>query len=99
LGLGVWSFLAGPAAGLRDSARGRAPQRLAAGIALGLRGLVSNIVYGFSNATAKMSGAARKVWNCPACLCPLQACFLVPWMCPCWTSSIFHFQEDQQDGC
>jgi hypothetical protein len=48
-----------------DSARGRAPQRLAAGVALGLRGLVSNTVYGFSNATAKMSGAARKVrlWN------------------------------------
>lgn len=61
LGLGVWSFLASPAAGLMDTARGRAPQRLAAGVALGLRGLVSNTVYGFSNATAKMSGAARKV--------------------------------------
>ena len=61
LGAGVWSFLASPAAGLVEGARGRAPQRLAAGIAAGLRGLLSNTVYGFSNATAKMSGAARKV--------------------------------------
>lgn len=66
LGAGVWSFLASPAAGLVEGARGRAPERFAASIYVGLRGLLSNIVYGFSNATAKMSGAARKVWRLAA---------------------------------
>ena len=61
LGLGVWAFLASPAAGLMQGARGRGPQHLAAGFAAGLRGLLGNTVFGLSNATAKMSGAARKV--------------------------------------
>lgn len=66
LGAGVWSFLASPAAGLVEGARGRAPERFAAGLAAGLRGLLSNTVYAFSNATAKMSGAARKVPPSPS---------------------------------
>ena len=64
LGAGVWSFLASPAAGLVEGARGRAPERFAAGVAAGLRGLLSNIVYGFASATAKMSRAARQVRSC-----------------------------------
>lgn len=61
LGLGVWSFLASPAAGLMEGARGGRPQHFAAGVARGARALVGNTVYGLSNAAAKMSGAARKV--------------------------------------
>lgn len=61
LGLGVWSFLASPASGLVEGARRGAPERIAAGMLDGTRGLITNTVYAFSNATAKMSGAARKV--------------------------------------
>lgn len=60
LGLGVWSFLASPAAGLVESARSRGPQPFAAGVVSGTQSLLSNLVFAFSNATAKMSGAARK---------------------------------------
>ena len=61
LGLGVWSFLASPASGLVEGARRGAPERIAAGMLDGTRGLITNTVYAFSNATAKMSGTARKV--------------------------------------
>ena len=63
LGLGVWSFLASPASGLVEGARRGAPERIAAGVVDGTRSLVTNTVYAFSNATAKMSGTARKVWS------------------------------------
>lgn len=39
LGLGVWSFLASPAAGLVESARSRGPRHFLAGLASGTRGL------------------------------------------------------------
>ena len=61
LGLGFWSFLAHPAAGLVESARGQGPQRIAVGFAGGLQSLLSNTIFAFSNATAKASGSARKV--------------------------------------
>ena len=61
LGLGVWSFLASPASGLVEGARRGAPERIAAGVVDGTRSLITNTVYAFSNATAKMSGTARKV--------------------------------------
>lgn len=61
LGLGVWSFLASPASGLVEGARSGAPERIAAGMLDGTRGLITNTVYAFSNATAKMTGTARKV--------------------------------------
>jgi len=61
LGLGVWSFLASPASGLVEGARRGAPERIAAGMLEGTRGLLTNTVYAFSNATAKISGTARKV--------------------------------------
>lgn len=61
LGLGFWSFLSHPAAGLVESARGQGPQRIAAGFAGGLQSLVSNTIFAFSSAAAKASGSARKV--------------------------------------
>jgi Vacuolar-sorting-associated 13 protein C-terminal len=60
LGLGFWSFLADPAAGLVQSARGGGLAQFTAGLSSGTRALLSNIVFAFSNATAKMSGAIRK---------------------------------------
>ena len=62
LGLGVWAFLASPAAGLVASARGRGPLRLAMGLVDGFRGLLAHVVFAISNAAAKWSGAARKAW-------------------------------------
>ncbi len=62
----MWSFLASPASGLVEGARRGAPERIAAGMLDGTRGLITNTVYAFSNATAKMSGAARKVWRMQA---------------------------------
>ena len=61
LGLGVWAFLASPAAGLVASARGRGPLRFAMGLVDGFRGLLAHVVFAISNAAAKWSGAARKV--------------------------------------
>ncbi len=61
LGLGVWSFLASPASGLVEGARRGAPERIAAGMLDGTRSLITNTIYAFSNATAKMSSTARKV--------------------------------------
>jgi hypothetical protein len=60
LGLGVWAFLASPAAGLVASARGRGPLRFATGLADGVRGLLAHVVFAVSNASAKWSGAMRK---------------------------------------
>jgi hypothetical protein len=60
LGLGVWSFLASPAAGLVQSARGRGPRHLFAGVWSGTAALLRNVIFALSNATAKASGAARK---------------------------------------
>lgn len=72
LGLGVWAFLASPASGLVEGARRGAPERIAAGMLAGTRGLIANTVYAFSNATAKMSGTARKVGLSPYCPSSLE---------------------------
>ena len=61
LGLGFWSFLVNPAAGLVESAQGKGPQRIAVGFVEGFHSLIANIVYAFSNATVKASTSARKV--------------------------------------
>ena len=61
LGLGVWAFLAQPAAGLVDTARGAGPLRLLSGLADGCQDLLGNTLFAFSNATAKASTALRKV--------------------------------------
>lgn len=61
LGLGVWSFLAYPAVGLVDSARGRGSLRLLIGLQEGFKSLVGNFVFAISNATAKASAALRQV--------------------------------------
>lgn len=61
LGLGVWSFLAYPAVGLVDSARGRGPWRIIAGVQEGCSSLIGNVVFAISNATAKGSAALRQV--------------------------------------
>ena len=61
LGLGFWSLLANPAAGLVESAQGKGPRRIAEGFIEGLHGLIANTVYAFSNATVKASNSARKV--------------------------------------
>lgn len=61
LGLGFWSLLANPAAGLVQSARGQGPQHFAAGLRSGLSSLVGNVVFAFGSATAKASSSAKKV--------------------------------------
>ena len=60
LGLGVWSFLASPAAGLVESARKRGIQQFLTGFVTGTKGLFENVVFALSNAAAKGAGAARK---------------------------------------
>lgn len=47
-------------AGLVESARQRGPRQFVAGVASGTRELVANVVFAFSNAATKASGAARK---------------------------------------
>ena len=61
LGLGVWSFLAYPAVGLVDSARGQGPWRIVVGLQEGVSSLVGNTVFGISNAWAKASDGFRQV--------------------------------------
>ena len=61
LGLGFWSFLANPAAGLVGGARGQGGQRIVQGFTGGVQSLLGNTVFAFSNATAKAAGSARKV--------------------------------------
>ena len=68
LGLGVWSFLAHPAVGLVDSARGRGPLRFVVGLQEGFSSLVGNFVFAISNATAKASAAMRQVMPVDAAL-------------------------------
>eukprot|EP00884_Botryococcus_braunii_P001070 jgi/Botrbrau1/10964/Bobra.0383s0018.1 len=60
LGLGFWSFIANPAVGLVESARGQGPLRFAEGILHGMLGLLSNSIFAVSNAMAKLLSAARK---------------------------------------
>ena len=60
LGLGVWAFLASPAAGLVESARQRGPRQFLLGVAGGTQGLFQNVVFAVSNAATKASAAARK---------------------------------------
>ena len=62
LHLGVWSFLASPAQGLKESTRGghlNLP-RLLDGFVEGSRSLASNVALAVSSATAKTTNAARK---------------------------------------
>ena len=61
LGLGVWAFLAQPAAGLVDTARGAGPLRFLRSLVEGCEALLSNTLFALSNATAKASTALRKV--------------------------------------
>lgn len=61
LGLGVWAFLAQPAAGFVDSARGAGPLRFFSSLAAGFQDLVNNTIFALSNATAKATAALRKV--------------------------------------
>lgn len=62
LGLGIWSFLASPAQGLKESTQGGGLNlpRLIDGFVEGWRGLASNVVLAGSTATAKTTSAARK---------------------------------------
>jgi hypothetical protein len=62
LQLGVWSFLASPAQGLKESTQGGGLNlpRLVDGFVEGSRSLASNVVLAFSTATAKTTNAARK---------------------------------------
>lgn len=61
LGLGVWSFLAYPAVGLVDSARGQGPWRFVIGLKEGVSSLLGNTIFALSNAAAKTSAAMRQV--------------------------------------
>ena len=61
LGLGVWAFLAQPAAGFVDSARGAGPLRFFSSLAAGCQDLINNTIFALSNATAKATAALRKV--------------------------------------
>ena len=61
LGLGVWAFLAQPAAGFVDSARGAGPLRFFSSLAAGCQDLINNTLFALSNATAKATAALRKV--------------------------------------
>jgi len=62
LQLGVWSFLASPAQGLKESTQGGGLNlpRLVDGFVEGSRSLASNVVLAVSTATAKTTNAARK---------------------------------------
>ena len=62
LQLGVWSFLASPAQGLRESTQhgGLNLPRLIKGFSEGSRSLASNLVLAVSTATAKTTATARR---------------------------------------
>lgn len=62
LGLGVWSLFSNPASAALEetSSKFEIPQRVLVGFMVGLRSLLSNTIYAFSNATAKLSLTARK---------------------------------------
>jgi hypothetical protein len=75
LGLGVWALVAGPAAGLVESARARGPRQFVAGVLRGGQGLAVNVVFAAANAATKAAGAARKaivVWGLERCAAPGQ---------------------------
>eukprot|EP00850_Spirogloea_muscicola_P020895 SM000230S07331 [mRNA] locus=s230:2545:20707:+ [translate_table: standard] len=55
LGSGLWDFLAFPVVGLA-----RSPQEFRHGVTKGTRSLVNKTIFAFSNAAARMSGAAKK---------------------------------------
>lgn len=59
LGLGVWLFFANPTYALVKS-RSLEPWRLMDGLLAGVRSLVSNVLFGFTNAIAKLSLAGRR---------------------------------------
>lgn len=59
LGLGVWSFVAEPTAGLLEGARGHGFAAFLKGVRSGTSALINNTIFAFSNATTKMSGAAH----------------------------------------
>ncbi|KFM26705.1 Methionine gamma-lyase [Auxenochlorella protothecoides] len=63
LGLGVWSVLASPAAGLVESARSRAPAQLLLGLAEGPRAAAAHFAFALSNAAGKTTAAARKAMS------------------------------------
>lgn len=60
LRLGVWSFLATPAAGLVESAREWGPRAFLLALQQGTTQLLANVVFAFSNATTKASRAAHR---------------------------------------
>lgn len=59
LGLGVWSFVSEPTAGLLEGARGHGFAAFREGVRSGTSALINNTIFAISNATTKMSGAAR----------------------------------------
>ncbi|KAL6783764.1 hypothetical protein ACKKBF_B05705 [Auxenochlorella protothecoides x Auxenochlorella symbiontica] len=63
LGLGVWSVLASPAAGLVESARSRGPAQLLLGLAEGPRAAAAHFAFALSNAAGKTTAAARKAMS------------------------------------
>lgn len=62
LGLGVWSFLASPAQGLKESTQGGGLNlpRLLDGFVEGSRSLASNVALAASTATSKTTETARR---------------------------------------
>jgi len=60
LNLGVWSFLAEPAAGLLSTARGGGLARLPEGVIAGSTALAANTLFAFSNAAAKLLHSWRR---------------------------------------
>lgn len=60
LNLGVWSFLAEPAAGLLSTARGGGLGRLPEGLIAGSAALAANTLFAFSNAAAKLLHSWRR---------------------------------------
>ena len=62
LGLGVWSFLASPAQGLKESTQGGGLNlpRLIDGFVEGSRSLASNVALAVSTATSKTTETARR---------------------------------------
>ena len=85
VGLGVWEFVSGPAAGLIGSAKTFGPREFIFGFISGTKGLLQNFVFAASNATTKASSAAHKaitLWgfdwygSYAACCVLLEICAL-----------------------
>ncbi|KAK2078489.1 hypothetical protein QBZ16_003329 [Prototheca wickerhamii] len=60
LGLGVWAFLATPAVGLVESAKGGRPTHLVRGLLEGPRQAATHFAYALSNAATKATAAAQR---------------------------------------